>query len=198
MIKVFHSQCQCSVPFHESCLNQQLSQVLTDCSTGRTHHEMQDHLPALHSIAVETFNVPCVAVRTQTAALIRPCFAPVQWHGRRVFNSKTNCSSVSDVPSWLRNKIFGLMLLLDLLLQTNQDVVFGSVQTAEQLRAHKQFSKTALVIKRSRRTRRAELSSGCLWTLGLKRIPADLPAAADCARGGVLPTLRHIHHDPCR
>lgn len=66
-----------SVPFHEACLNQQLSQVLTDSSTGRAHHEVQDDLPALHGVAVQTVDVSSMAVRAQRAALICPRFAPV-------------------------------------------------------------------------------------------------------------------------
>lgn len=66
-----------TLPFHEARLHQQLGQVLAD-GAGRTHHELKDDLPALHGIAVEALNVPGVAVRPQSDALICPNFTPVE------------------------------------------------------------------------------------------------------------------------
>lgn len=144
-----------SIPFHEACLNQKLCQVLAD-GAGRAHHELQDDLPALHSVAVKTLNVSCMAVGTQRAPLISPGLPSACWNNNELVHL------VNTGPGWM-----------------------------------KEMKTSRVCFHRSRPTRQAKRSSGCLWTPDLNCIPADPPAAADCARAAALPALTRIHRDPC-
>lgn len=146
-----------SVPFHEARLDQQLGQVLAD-GAGRTHHELQNDLPALHGIAVEALDVPGMTVRAQNDALICPYLTPVG-DAQKSHNTCQRSFFLSD-------------LLTTLISFRQRGGRWGE------------------------RTRPEELSSGYLWRLDSGCIPADPPAAADCATNGGPSEPRHIRHDP--
>lgn len=69
-----------TAPFHEAGLDEQLRQVLTDDGRGRAHHEVQDDLPALHGVLIQTLDVSRMAIWTQSAAFVRPGLDPAHGH----------------------------------------------------------------------------------------------------------------------
>lgn len=64
------------LPLHEARVNQQLGQVLADGGTGGAHHEVQDDLPALRSVAVQAADVARVPIGAQRASFVGPGSAP--------------------------------------------------------------------------------------------------------------------------
>lgn len=60
------------LPLHEAGLDEELSEVLADRGARGAHHEVQNHLPALHGVAVQAIYVPRVPIRAETTALVCP------------------------------------------------------------------------------------------------------------------------------
>lgn len=87
---------RCATPLHEAGLDEQLRQVLTDHGAGRAHHEVQDDLPALHGVLIQTFDVSCMAIGTQSAAFVRPGLDPGRGHTTRM--------SFRRLETWFREQ----------------------------------------------------------------------------------------------
>lgn len=96
------------VPLHETRLDEQLRQVLTDDGTGRAHHEVQDDLPALHGVLVQALDVSSVAIWTQGAAFVHPGLDPRGGHTTKVCKGSPSSRSSRRRATGLVPVIFEL------------------------------------------------------------------------------------------